>query len=144
MAVEFRRCLPGHLIYIHAQDVQKFELSIMVTPEYAEVATSHIALSAWDGNTCVGAAGLVPLYPHRALAWALLSASAGPHIGAIARKMRRVIADSPFPRIEMTVSVDFENGHRLAKAVGLELETPIPLRKHGAAGNDEMIYARVR
>ena len=144
MPVEFRRCLPGHLTYLHAQETQRLELAVMVTPEYAEVATSHVALSAWVGYTCIGAAGLVPVYPHRALAWALLSNQAGGHMGAIVRKMRRVIADSPFPRIEMTVSVDFENGHRLAKAVGLTLETPTPLRKHGATGNDELIYARVR
>lgn len=144
MSVEFRRCLPEHLQYIQVQDTQRFDQSAMLSTEYAEIATSHIALSAWVGNTCVGAAGIVPMFPHRLIAWALLGKTAGPHFPTIVRKIRHVLRDDPSPRIEMTVDVEFKAGHRLARLVGMKLETPEPLRKFGARGEDQMMYARIR
>jgi hypothetical protein len=144
MNLEFRVCKPGHLAYIAVQEAQRVDQAVMLKTDYAEIACSHIALSAWVGNECVGAAGIVPLYPHRAVAWALLSKNIGLALVPATRKIRRVLDADMTPRIEMTVAVDFKAGHTWARLVGMKLETPEPLRKHGARGEDEMLYARVR
>lgn len=145
MAVEFRPFHPEHLQYIHPQEIQRFQQLGMLQPEYMRVLASGLALSAWVDHRCIAAAGIVTTRPYRlALAWALISIHAGPHMLSITRKCRAVIADDPIPRVEMSVRADFEEGHRWARAVGMTLETPTPLRKRGANGEDEMIYARVR
>lgn len=142
--VEFRVCQPGHLEYIDVQDEQRVDKAVMLKTDYAEIACSYIALSAWVGNECVGAAGLVKIYPHRAVAWALLSRNIGMALVPATRKIKRVLELEPIARIEMTVAVGFKAGHTWARMVGMKLETPEPLRKHGAQGEDEMLYARVR
>jgi hypothetical protein len=144
IGLTFERCLPQHLSYIRVQEAQRIEQGHMVNTDYAEIATSHIALSAWVGNTCVGAAGIVLIYPHRAVAWALIGEDIGAALVPVTRKVRNFISIDLTPRIEMTVAADFKAGHVWAKLIGMKLETPEPLRKHGARGEDEMIYARVR
>lgn len=144
IGVEFRVCHPEHLSYIQVQDEQRTDQAAMLRTDYAEIACSHIALSAWVGNTCVGAAGIVPIYSHRAVAWALLSKNIGPALVPVTRKIRRVLDMDMTPRVEMTVAVDFKAGHIWARLIGMKLETPTPLRKHGVRGEDEMLYARVR
>ena len=43
----------------------------------------------------------------------------------------------------MTVLKDFKQGHRWAKILGFELETPT-LRAYGPAGEDHAGYVRIR
>ena len=144
MRIEYRRCVAEHLRFIEVQDAQKEEHAAMIATEYAEIACQDIALSAWLGNRCLGAAGVVPLFPHRFIAWSLVSRHIGGAMVDVTRKIRRVLADHPAKRIEMTVDVDFDAGHRWAILVGMKLETPEPLRAYGARGEDEMMYARIR
>lgn len=140
----YRKCLPGHLSVIEVQDAQKYDQAVLIAPEYADMACRNEAISLWHGNKCLGAAGIIPVFPHRAMAWALLSRHIGPYMHPATKKVRRFLALSPVPRIEMTVRADFEAGHKWARLLGMRLETPEPLRKYGANGEDEMIYARVK
>lgn len=144
MELVFRPCKPEHLQYIRVQDVQKDDQAHMVNSDYAEIATSHIAISAWVGNECLGAAGIVPLFSHRAVAWALISRDIGALMVPVTKKVRSVLAIDPTPRIEMTVPVSFKAGHVWARLLGMKLETPEPLRKFGVRGEDELMYARIR
>lgn len=140
----YRKCQVGHLSVIEVQDVQKYEQATLISPEYAEMACRNEAFSMWYGNKCLGAAGVIQVFPHRAMAWALLSRHIGPHMRPATKKVRQFLALSPIPRIEMTVRADFEQGHRWAQLLGMKLETPEPLRMYGANGEDEMLYARVK
>lgn len=144
MEIQYRRCVPDHFRYIEVQDAQRHDLAALLHTEHAEAACSHIALSAWLGNRCLGAAGIIPLWPHRAMAWAMVSRNIGAAMVPISRKVRQVVRDDPTPRIEMTVAADFKAGHTWARLLGMTLETPEPLRKFGANGADEYMYARVR
>lgn len=141
--LEFRPCYGEHLKYLDVQNEQKQDYHIMLMPEQIEAVTAGFSLSAWEGSRCVGAAGLLNIYPHRALAWALLSRHAGPHMMRIARKVRSVLEFDPTSRIEMTVNASFENGRRFALAIGMQQETGI-LRKHGIRGEDEIMYVRIK
>lgn len=144
MTVKFAPLRPGHLKYIDPQDAQRQEHTALCSEAFAKVLQDGTGLSAWAGNTCIGAAGVVPLYSRRYIAWAMLSKHAGPHMLALTRKMRFVLDTHPADRIEMTVAADFPAGVRLAIALGMSLETPEPMRKFGAAGEDMYQFARIR
>lgn len=117
---------------------------MLLSPTYAEIVDTNFGLSAWVGGECIAASGCVPVFPHRAVGWAVVSDKASPHMLALVRKFRRVLSNLDYQRIEASVRSDFNHGHRFAKLIGLQLETPEPLRKYGANGEDEMIYAMVR
>lgn len=144
MTVKFAPLRPGHLKYIDPQDAQRQEHIALCSDAFAKVLEEGTGLSAWVGNTCIGAAGIVPLYTHRYMAWAMIGKNAGPHMLAIVRKMRTVLDTHPAPRIEMTVAADFAAGVRLANALGMVLETPRPMRKFGALGEDAYQFARIK
>lgn len=145
MALEFRPLLAEHLRYIEAQPEQRMDQIGMLLPSYAAVLADNVALSAWSSGRCVAAAGVVVLIPSRlALAWALFSPDAWGHALAICRKMRTVLALIPEDRVELTVRAGFLEGMRFAECLGFECDTPTPLRKRGAHGEDELIYSRVR
>lgn len=141
--IEFRPFKAEHLRYLTPQSEQRLSHAILVSSEYAREMETNFALSAWDGAKCVAAAGCVPIFGHRAVAWALLSNDAADHMLAITRKVRSAITMLPYRRIEISVDVDFAHGHRFAKLIGMTRETE-PLKAYGARGNDEIMYAVVK
>lgn len=143
MRVLFHPCRAEHLRYMIVRPEQETERMALISGEYAPFIDRNMGMSAWAGSVCIGAAGLMPLFPHRAIAWALLSADVGRYKLAIVRKMRAVLALDPTPRVEMSVREDFVEGHRLAIAVGMTRETGV-LRKYGANGEDEVLYVRLK
>ena len=98
--VEFRRCLPEHIAYIVAQDAQAEEHRLALLANCEHVANSTVAISGWVGLRCVGACGILDLYPGRAFGWALLSPYAAPHLRQITRHTRFVLDSYPARRIE--------------------------------------------
>ena len=139
----FKPYKAGHLRALCPQDAQRRDYAIMVREGHAEMLERGLSMSAWDGSTCVAVAGLMPVLPHRAAAWAVLSNRAEPYMLSITRKMRLMITQAPYRRVEMTVDAEFKNGQRLALLVGMVLDTPKPLEAYGANGEDELMYSRV-
>jgi len=142
--IGFRPFKAGHLSYLKPQPAQRREHAVLVRSGAVELLESNVALSGWRGGTCLGAAGLIPVRAHRAVAWMILSEEIGPYMLPIVRKVRRVLSAVPYKRIELTVSADFEAGHHFAKLLGARCETPEPMRFYGADGGDEMMYAIIR
>lgn len=142
--MDFRVFKAGHLKTLIPQPAQAKEHSILVRPEHTSVLEAHTGMSAWAGSACVAAAGCAEIFPHRAVAWAVLSKDAGPYMLPIIKKIRSVINVLPYRRIEMYVDAEFVEGIRMAELIGMKLETPEPLVGHGAFGQDEFVYARVR
>lgn len=139
--MEFRPFKAGHLLYLKPQEVQKDVHASVVHSGMATVYETGTALSGWQGSKCIGAAGLLPVWPHKALAWAFLSDAAASDMLAIVRKVRRVIALSPYKRVELTVAEGHEQGHRFARLIGATCETPEPMRFYGSNGDSEYMYA---
>lgn len=142
--IEFRKCYPEHIECIVVQDVQTGEQSGLLTADAAAVVQSSVALSAWHGGRCLGAAGLVPVWAGRTLAWALLSKYAPPFMLPITRHIRFVLDTYPAKRIEMVVLNSFPQGHRWARALGFVNETPNGMRAFLPDGSDGAMYARVK
>lgn len=112
-------------------------------PGFRYMMEDHFAMSAWVNSQCVLAAGFVSIYPHRATAWALVGADAGPYLTQLTRKVRQGIEMQPFKRIEMLVDYEFDAGHRWAKMLGFTVENP-RMRYSGTFGNDETLYVRIK
>ena len=142
--LEYKPFKVGHLQYLAPQEAQRHEHAVLLRSDYADIVDSNFGLSAWVGNQCIAASGVVPMFSHRAIAWARVSNDAAPYMVEIVRKVRRTLAILPYRRIEMTVNAEFENGRRFAELVGMTLETPEPLRAFGARGEDEYLYARIK
>jgi len=134
----------GHLKYLTPQREQKYDHAVLLNSEYAAIVNDNFGLSAWVGNRCIGAAGCVPIFASRAVGWAILSNDAAPYMIPIVRKFRAIIDGLPHRRIEISVRADFFDGQRFAKLIGMKLETPEPMRCHGANGEDEYMYAVVK
>jgi hypothetical protein len=134
----------GHLRYLTPQEAQRHEHAVLLGSGAADLLESAVALTAWDDYRCVGMAGLIPVHPHRALAWMLLSEGAAAHMLPIVRKIKRVVANAPWRRVELTVNANFEDGQRFARLLGAVLETPEPMRAYGPDGDDQFMYALVR
>lgn len=142
--LEYQPFRSGHLRFLAPQRLQKYDHAIMLNSEYANIVDNNFGLSAWDGSRCIAAAGVVPIFTGRAVAWAILSNDAAPYMLQIVRKVRRTMANLPYRRIEIAVRADFEAGKRFARLLGMKLETPEPMRAHGANGEDEYMYAVVK
>lgn len=143
MDVEFRPCKQKHLALIRPQEHDRVLLNAYMSEDFKHLLESSFAISAWVGSRPVAAAGIIELHSRCALGWAMLGADAGPYLRPITRAVRNALDISPFPRIEMRVAYEFEEGHRWAKLLGFEVEAPL-MRKSGVRGEDETLYARVK
>jgi hypothetical protein len=141
----FRKMQSEHLRYLIPQEAQKSEHAVLLaSPAYCEAIDNGVGMSAWRDSVCVGAAGVLPIYNHKACAWAVLSQEAGRYMLPIVRQIRRSMAILPYRRIELTVRADFDQGREFARLIGMRLETPEPMRASGATGEDEYLYAMVK
>lgn len=142
--IRFETFRASHLKFIKPQAAQAEEHAMAMRSEGAYLLENPYTLSAWADYRCVGAGGLLEIWPHRALAWMILSEGAGAYMMPLVRKVRRGIKASGYKRVELTVVEGNKAGHRFARLVGFQLETPEPMRAYGPTGNAEFMYALVK
>lgn len=142
--IEFVPFRAAHLQYLTPQAAQRADHEAALQSNEGHLLEGHTSLTAWAGSTCLGMAGLIPVYSQRAAAWLLLSDSAARYMLPITRKVRRVIALSPYRRVELSVREGFTAGHQFARLIGAKCETPEPMRQFGPRGESEMLYAIVK
>jgi RimJ/RimL family protein N-acetyltransferase len=94
-----------------------------------------------DGEV-IAIAGIAPQWENRAIAWALISDEAGPHFIQIHKAVKRFFNRNPIRRLEATVDVGFEQGHRWMEMLGFEIEGYMVAYRPD--GKDQILYARVR
>jgi len=141
--LSYMKCRQEHIRLIKPQPGFEDAQLAYLQPGMELAFSDDFCLSAWDGSRCIGAAGLIQLMPHYAVAWAFISADAGPFMLEAVRKIRAVLFSSPFERVEMRVRYDFKEGHQLARLLGFTEEAP-RMRKSAYFKEDETLYARVR
>jgi len=86
--------------------------------------------------------GTIKLWEGRYCAWSYLSADSGPHMRKVTRETIRHLNEVE-GRVEMSVRCDFPLGHKWAKMLGFEVETPL-MKKYGPSGEDHVGYVRFR
>lgn len=143
LELTYLSCAVEHLALIKPQGDDYKDQAAFLNKGFHYMVKDHFAVSAWAGTTCVAAAGIVPIYNHRAMAWALMSRDAGPYMRQITRKVRSALDLSPYKRIEMLVDYEFKAGHQWAKMLGFKVEAPRMIMS-GVYGNDETMYVRIK
>lgn len=106
-------------------------------------ALGYLVGNSWScrvDDMTVACGGAVEVWPGRHNAWCYMTDPAMRHIRGITGKAREVLA-LPKGRIECTVRVDFEPGHKWMKILGFEVETPL-LKAYGPYGEDHTGYVR--
>lgn len=111
-------------------------------PEIAHVlAEAGESFSYLVGEDIVACGGEIDQWAGRKQAWMFLAPGSEKHLLAITRRIKDKLEVTP-GRVEMTVIKSFEPGHRWAKMLGFEVETPC-LRAYGPAGEDHVGYVRI-
>jgi len=89
----------------------------------------------------VACGGTLPLWPGRNTAWMIFTPGAGRYMRRITRMVKRELDLTP-GRVEMTVVKDYALGHRWARMLGFEVETPC-LREYGPLREDHTGYVKL-
>jgi hypothetical protein len=136
---------PDHVLRLALQPMQLSHeppMSVEVAATLAKVGPSYAAVE--DDGTVLAAAGIIPQWEGRAIAWALIAHNAGPHFVRITREVRRFLDGCGFARVEAAVDAFFPAAIRWAELLGFERETPEPMRAYGLNRRPAYLYARVR
>jgi len=134
--VSFRRAHAEQILA--AGDTQ---LGVLVmTPADMQILEVQNSWTLLVDDLPVACGGTLEQWAGRHVGWAILRQDAGPHMKAITRITRRVLAMAK-GRIEVTVRADFANGHRWAKLLGFTVENPPGILKHyGPEGEAHVSY----
>jgi RimJ/RimL family protein N-acetyltransferase len=128
---------------LHMQPAQEYLGRIVdVRADFTELSNQGLAWTVEHDGDVIAFAGIEPQWQNRAIAFALLSETAGAHFPAIHKAVLRFLEWAPYRRIEATVDVGFEQGHRWIKMLGFEIEGY--MRAYRPDGADMLLYARVR
>ena len=134
---------PEHLSALLLQPAQAGMRPVLADPSYGEsLAQAGPCYAAMADGAVIACAGLIPQWPGRAVAWALVSSAAGPHFLGVHRAVKRALDVHPFRRIETGVVSDFDEGHRWAKMLGFVREGQ--MRAYTPDGRNCDLYALVR
>lgn len=128
---------PHHMVLLTVQDEQRLELSAVQLHALAD----QQAFTGFAGDTPVIVAGFHQMWPGRALAWAVLSRAAGPHMTQLTRILKRAIRNSGYRRVEATALTTFDEAHRWLLMLGFRLEAA--RMRHYYGNHDHALYAWV-
>lgn len=139
---------PDHVAGLRLQDAQSGQriTELMTQPDYAgSIAVPGLAWSALSNDGCVlGCAGILPQWPGRAQAWALIGCDMPSNAWtAIVRQSWRILGQAHlygYSRIEAQVLASFEPGVRFARLLGFNPEAL--LERWGPEGADYLQYVR--
>tara|TARA_R110000744_G_scaffold5959_6_gene21066 strand:+ start:11250 stop:11708 length:459 start_codon:yes stop_codon:yes gene_type:complete len=133
-----------HLARLDVQDGQLHHMQFVSAEQAAALVDGDWAQSCVEDGRVYGCAGIVPLWPGRALAWSYISIhTTGSKFLAVHRAVLRRLDACHIRRIEMTVDCDFVQGHRWAELLGFVMEAP-RMMGYFPNGTDCALYARVR
>ena len=131
-----------HLFQVQVQRADAFAAEY-ISPEAALAMEQHVAFSVLEGEAVLGCAGVVSPWPGRGMMWALFSEDIGPHFVAVHWFARRFIRDCGIRRLEATVAVEFESGHRWARLLGFRQEIK-RMEGYLPTGGAASLYSLVR
>lgn len=132
-----------HLNRMTVQPAQRWLQENVAAEELRGLEGPYSATLMEDGMPLI-CAGVIPYWPTRALAWSFLSDKVGPrNFRAVHEQAKKFLDGLPYKRLEASVDVDFENGHRWMRALGFKVETPLQ-EAFQPDGKDSVGYVRIR
>jgi|DEB0MinimDraft_4_1074332.scaffolds.fasta_scaffold00681_2 hypothetical protein len=132
---------PAHLGMIKLQKLQ-MQLSDWVSHEQASALSQYPSYTAFDDDTPLGAAGIVPLWQGRAQAWAFLSEMGPKNFLRCHYAVKKFLDGCYVNRLEISVDCDFPQAHKWAKMLGFEMECE-RMKQYSPDGQDCALYVRV-
>lgn len=136
---------PDHAMRLVLQPMQAEEKPFLSLANAQALAAAGPCYSALDEDgTVLATAGVIPQWPGRVIAWALIAHNAGPHFVRITREVKRFLATCNARRIEVAVDAAFPAAIRWAEMLGFVRETPQPMRAYGLDGRSSYLYALVK
>lgn len=136
--------LPEHALAVRLQPMQAAEGPPVSQKEAEALANGPAYTALGEDGAVLAAAGLLPQWPGRACAWAMIAHNAGPHFVRITREVRRALEACEFRRIEITVDAHFAAAVRWAEVLGFRRETPEPMAAYCPNGSPAYLYALVK
>jgi len=133
--------IPAHLGLIKLQKLQ-MQLSDWVSYEQASTLAQFPSYTAFDGDTPIGAAGVMPIWQGRAQAWAFLSEMGPQNFIKCHRAVKHFLDGCEVRRLEISVDCDFKQGHKWAEMLGFTLECE-RMQHYSPDGQDCASYVRI-
>lgn len=107
-----------------------------------QLENEHAYTLMRDGQPVV-CCGAIEVWANRAYVWSFLGDIATREFREVHSWAKRFLNGLPFRRLEATVDIDFEPGHRWVKSLGFECEAP-RMKAFQVDGRDGALYALVR
>lgn len=140
--IEVIRFKAEHILDINQQDHDSNTLDGLNIENYRFAEKQEHSYTILANGIAVACFGAIVLWKNRAEAWAIIDKFSGKYFISIVKIMKRTIDLYGYKRLEAAVQLDFEQGHRLVKILGFDLEAPL-MRKYGITGLDYSLYSRV-
>jgi hypothetical protein len=134
--VPFKR---WHLAWLEAGGDAEGGMSVLGEEARAVLEQSDSHTITCDGEV-IACAGTLSQWPGRSIAWAYLHKRSAPHMLFVTKAVLAHVAKAK-GRVEFTVRCDFEPGHRWAKMLGFQIETP-EMPGYGPEGEAHTAYVR--
>lgn len=132
-----------HMADFEVQERQVSEATLL-TPQECAALEATSAYSIIVEGKVLAVFGIIDVWAGRAIAWSYVSKNIGKHYMQLHKAALRLCDSFEGDRLELYVDHDFEEGHRWAKMLGFELETP-RMRKFRPNGQgDSSMYVRIR
>ncbi len=137
--------VPFETSHLRLMNVQPSQQAVLqhVTDDFLSLLQNTNAFTAIVDGEIVACAGVIEYYKGRGEAWSYLSSDLGSNMVLVFRAIKNYLDTVDVRRIEMTVDVDFAEGHRFAKLLGFELEAP-RMKAYDLDGRDKALYARIK
>jgi hypothetical protein len=141
--MDVRKFHVEHLQRMRLQPAQQ-HLAPRLNDETLEFLAGLEAYTVMVEDEPIACAGLMEIWPGRAMAWSYLSATAGAHMLGVTRAVRAFLDLKAPRRTELYVDAGFEAGRRWAELLGFRCETPEPMAYFEADGRAQYLYSRIR
>jgi hypothetical protein len=133
----------GDTAKIEIQDDQQYLSNIIdMNRDLTYLSEANLLWTFVQDTRIMAVMDLEPQWEGRAVAWALISKHIGKHFAFVHKYVDNFITCSGFRRVEATVDVGFEQGHRWMRMLGFELEGY--MRAYRPDGKDMILYSKVR
>ena len=132
-----------HFSRMTVQEAQAW-LQENVAPAELKGLEGAYAVTAMQDGVPLVCAGVIPQWGERAFVWSFFSDRVnGRNFPAIHRLAVQFLDSLPFKRLEASVDVDFEPGHRWMRLLGFKIEAPFQ-EMFQPDGKDSVGYVRIR
>jgi hypothetical protein len=132
----------AHFDEIVFQEHQAFLQNTAAGSDFAKQLESHDSFTGLVDGRVIVVAGISPVWPGRAIAWAYFARDAGEHFIPIVKSMQRFLKALNGWRVEAHVDANFSPAIRLVELLGFERETPKPMIKFTSDGRSMYQYSR--